>query len=449
LTTFKKLSNLKPFTSHYLLFTFSTTINEKRKTFNETMLSLNQFTALLKSLSDAHEQLKTFGEGDVWEIGASTPIQYPLMWVVPQPSNTAQKLLNMKFSLLFADIVFHDKSNEQDVLSDTQQIALDILAQLNAPEFADDFILDPIAQLTPFTEKFDDEVAGWKVDINIKVNYLADRCAVPSTLTPSAVSPACAPVLVRNSDGSYTASFASGSTAVLPDSVIHNSDNSWGHNLSATNSYAVPDSSITDSDGTSYSLPATKSFVAKTLQQLINAASISTIKGDLDTANKLTNFIQALTNLDLQNLTTSQLDYVVTFDYGTGTTIKQHPDRRTEQHRSSRNYFCLHPVSYQWATGKSHSLPIELYHRHFNLNANSIINRNANCQPHQYASAKPDQYAGRQPEFHTSAGIDQHPDWLFDILTNPCIIKQPTGKSDNFSVAIYTGFCNDKPVFDG
>jgi len=272
------------------------------------MFSLNQFVSLLNSLASAHEQIKTFGEGDVWEIGASGAIQYPLMWAVPQPSSTAQKLLNMKFSLIFADILDSDKSNEQDVLSDTMQIALDILAQLNNPDYTDDFILDPNANLTPFTEKFDDDVAGWKADINIKINFLSDRCAVPSTIVPSVSAPFAAPVIVRNSDGSYSVSFDAGGTGIIPDSVIKNSDNSFSHTLPATETYTIPDSSITDSDGTVSSLPATKSFTAKTLQQLINSVSVSTIYNDLVTASKLSSLVQLLSETDLENLTTSQLD---------------------------------------------------------------------------------------------------------------------------------------------
>ncbi len=272
------------------------------------MFSLNQFISLLNSLASAHEQIKTFGEGDVWEIGASEAVQYPLMWAVPQPSSTAQKLLNMKFSIIFADILDTDKSNEQDVLSDTMQMALDILAQLNDPDYADNFILDPNASLTPFTEKFDDDVAGWKADINIKINFLSDRCAVPSTIVPSVSSPFAAPVIVRNSDGSYSVSFDAGGTGIIPDSVIKNSDKSFTHNLPATESYTVPDSSVTDSDGTVSSLPATKSFTAKTLQQLINSVAVSTIYNDLVTSSKLDSLVQSLSYTDLESLTTSQLD---------------------------------------------------------------------------------------------------------------------------------------------
>ncbi len=274
------------------------------------MYSLNQFVGLLNSMASAHEQIKTFGEGDVWEIGAVGAIQYPLMWAVPQPSSTSQKLLNMKFSILFADILDPDKSNEQDVLSDTLQIALDILAQLNAPDFADDFILDPNANLTPFTEKFDDDVAGWKADINIKINFLSDRCAVPSTLVISPSDPLIEPVIVKNTDGSYSVSFDAGSSGVVPDSVIRNSDHSFTHNLPATESYTIPDSAITDSDGTASSLPATLSFTAKTLQQLLVSSSTSTLYNDLVTAAKLTEIVQLLSDSDLGNLTTAQLDYI-------------------------------------------------------------------------------------------------------------------------------------------
>src|SRR6185437_9408439 len=247
------------------------------------MYSLNQFVTLLNSLASGHEQIKTFGEGDAWEIGSSDPIQYPLLWAVPQPSSMAEKLLNMKFSLIFADILDTDKANEKDILSDTLQIALDILAQLNNPDYSDNFILDPNTTLTPFTEKFDDDVAGWKADINIRINFLSDRCAVPSTIVPAIETPNCAPVIVKNSDGTYNVSFDSGATAIIPDS------------------------SITDSDGTVSSLPATQPFSAKSLQLLINAATVSTLYADLVAGAKLEALVQLLSGPDLANLTPTQI----------------------------------------------------------------------------------------------------------------------------------------------
>jgi hypothetical protein len=250
------------------------------------MITINQFTGLLKQLAGAHEQLKTFGEGDAWEIGASKNVLYPLMWATPQASSTAQKLLTLKFRLYFADLVFEDKSNEQEVLSDTLQIALDILAQLNDPAYSDSFILDPNAQLTPYTESFDDEVAGWKADISIKINYLSDRCAVPSSLIPSTETPLCAPVVLKNSDGTYTATFSSGAAATLPDIQF------------------------TDSDGAHVSVPAQKNITAKTLGQLVSEDTVSQVHDALTAASKLGAYIGILSDTELGALTSAQLDYI-------------------------------------------------------------------------------------------------------------------------------------------
>lgn len=166
-------------------------------------------------LAKNHEQIMSFGEGDVWEIGVSNTIYkqplwaipaaensvaYPLMWVVPNGFTTKGTTdgpweAQTKYSLVFADIIFEDKSNEQDVLSDMQQVAFDIIAQLkgigNESQnygTGDNFELDPQITFTNFTEKFDDLTAGWKVDIMIRVNFLADRCAVPSTFVPDNIS---------------------------------------------------------------------------------------------------------------------------------------------------------------------------------------------------------------------------------------------------------------------
>jgi hypothetical protein len=223
------------------------------------MLSINQFVDLLKSMAQNHEQINTFGEGDIWEIGSANTfqkpswtlqktnsVQYPLMWVVPLAFPTAR--LNdgaweaqLKYTLLFADIEQSDKSNEQEVLNDMQSVALDILTQLSDQEeiYSDSFILLPTAQFTPFTEKLDDLVAGWKVDITIRVVYLRDACAVPSTLTPAQISSGCLPVVIENSDGTFTRTFASGSNNLLADIIITDGVG-VPHTVPSNKNYTVP-----------------------------------------------------------------------------------------------------------------------------------------------------------------------------------------------------------------
>jgi hypothetical protein len=224
------------------------------------MISYNQLIDLLQGIATAHEQINSFGEGNPWEIDATKSMTYPLMWAIPQPSATAKKVLQLKISLLFADLVHKDISNLKEVVSDQLSIATDVLAQLKSPAYDDNFVLDENAQLEPFNDKFDDEVAGWKVDLTFKLNYLSDRCAVPSTLLPVGMSSPCAPALV------------------------------------------------TDGDATVHSVVSGGSFACKTLPELLDISTANVIYNNLNTTLKLTSVIQVLSTNDLTiNLTGAQV----------------------------------------------------------------------------------------------------------------------------------------------
>jgi hypothetical protein len=146
------------------------------------MTTLNQIIQVLESISNAHKQIQSFGFGQEWDVAASA-VQYPLMYVVPQQSSVADKVMSMKLSLLFMDLVNKDDSNKQEILSDTLQIAMDVLAQLKLLPYEDLFDLDRNVTLTDFCEKYDDEVSGYKMDITLNISMLYDQCAVPSLLT--------------------------------------------------------------------------------------------------------------------------------------------------------------------------------------------------------------------------------------------------------------------------
>lgn len=146
------------------------------------MTSLNQIIQVLQNIATAHHQVQDFGFGQEWDIVSST-VQYPLMYVVPQQSSVNDKIMNLKMSLLFMDLVNKDDSNKQEVLSDMLQIAMDVLAQLKLLPYEDLFDLDKNVTLTDFYEKYDDEVSGYKMDITLNVSMLYDQCAVPSLLT--------------------------------------------------------------------------------------------------------------------------------------------------------------------------------------------------------------------------------------------------------------------------
>jgi len=141
-------------------------------------MTIKEVKKLLNNLATDHKQINDFGWGDVWEIGESKSITYPLMYCTIQNSNVSGKTFNLSLSIIFADLVFEDEKNEDDVISDQMLICQDIIAQLRSDTF--DFTLGQSVNVNFFTERLSDLVAGVQATISLSLPYVADRCAVPS-----------------------------------------------------------------------------------------------------------------------------------------------------------------------------------------------------------------------------------------------------------------------------
>lgn len=141
-------------------------------------MTIKEVKSLLNNLAIDHKQINDFGWGDVWEIGESQSITYPLMYATIQNSSVTGKTFNLSLSLLFCDLVFADEKNEDDVISDQMLICQDIIAQLRSDTF--EFTLANTVNVNFFTERLSDLVAGVQATITLALPYVADRCSVPS-----------------------------------------------------------------------------------------------------------------------------------------------------------------------------------------------------------------------------------------------------------------------------
>jgi hypothetical protein len=141
-------------------------------------MTIKEVKSLLNNLAIDHKQINDFGWGDVWELGESKSITYPLMYCTIQSSNVSGKTFNLSLSIIFADLVFEDEKNEDDVISDQMLVCQDIIAQLRSDTF--DFTLNNTVNINFFTERLSDLVAGVQASITLALPYVADRCAVPS-----------------------------------------------------------------------------------------------------------------------------------------------------------------------------------------------------------------------------------------------------------------------------
>ena len=145
------------------------------------ILSYNQINDLFQAITDAHYQLKRFGSGELSEADVNVFVKesnnYPMLWLTPVNVQTANNTLNYSLNLLVIDVVDKDKNNEQQVLSDNLQIALDIVRLLRYTEDEFNVVDEPV--ITPFAGRYSEWLAGWALEINLQVDFQLNNCDIP------------------------------------------------------------------------------------------------------------------------------------------------------------------------------------------------------------------------------------------------------------------------------
>ncbi len=124
--------------------------------------------------------IKTFGEGDIYDyVDNGGEIQYPVLWVVIQPSNYNRGNMNYNLLLLFADLLIEDKSNVLQVQSDELQVAIDLISKLKLDSTYNFNVSDNVS-IEFFEERFDDFTAGVTANIQVNAPLPLDYCQIPS-----------------------------------------------------------------------------------------------------------------------------------------------------------------------------------------------------------------------------------------------------------------------------
>ena len=165
------------------------------------MVTHNTILSNLRTIATAHAQINAFGCGDIWEIATSGTTDYALMWVVPVNSRVQKTSVFHDYEFYIMDRVSKDEGNEDEVLSDTKQICLDVIAQLDKSTLYDFKLETESIELVPFTDKFEDEVAGWQFTLSFKVGFDKNRCAIPFTGTLTNTSTGQITVLILDQNG--------------------------------------------------------------------------------------------------------------------------------------------------------------------------------------------------------------------------------------------------------
>lgn len=143
------------------------------------MRTLNQILKKIEDLKGTSKLLSggTYYFGDPWEFGASSPIVYPFLGVRLISQNLNGNIHTTSLNLFFCDKVNKDESNEQYVLNDMSLAAWRLYSQLQYDlESLYPATVNNTTTLTNFTERFDDEVSGVEMNINIEQHYDKSVC---------------------------------------------------------------------------------------------------------------------------------------------------------------------------------------------------------------------------------------------------------------------------------
>lgn len=145
------------------------------------MQSLNQHISLFSNFATNHHQISSFGFGDFHE--ADKPyndavVRYARMWVDLQSTNVNDGALVRTYRIAFMDCVKPDERNENDVISDMEQVALDLLSHINKSITEDEDIVKSNS-IEPFTESFSDKVSGVILNLQIVQAFTYNNCIIP------------------------------------------------------------------------------------------------------------------------------------------------------------------------------------------------------------------------------------------------------------------------------
>ena len=164
----------------------------------------NNVINTLKTIGSQHFQIATVTTGDIFDINLDKMEKFALMHINPVNVTTGDFGLTYNFQIFICDLVSekadwteaniqsaNNLSNEQEVLSETLQISIDIISMLRhslhqSVEGVND-VNKPLyfstgqQTLEPFTERFDNLLTGWVFSLSIVVANDFDACTIPAS----------------------------------------------------------------------------------------------------------------------------------------------------------------------------------------------------------------------------------------------------------------------------
>jgi hypothetical protein len=129
---------------------------------------------IIKEIKDvllAEPFVNTVTEGDIFEVDLNKQTIFPLSHIILNSATHQGNVLSFNITVLLMDIINQkDDSNKVDIWNTQLLLATRVLNRLNRADIASDFWeLTGQPTYEPFTERFENDLAGWAVTFDVLV----------------------------------------------------------------------------------------------------------------------------------------------------------------------------------------------------------------------------------------------------------------------------------------
>ena len=141
-----------------------------------------QVVELFESIALSQLAVKQWGVGDISDLDIQTdthPFQrFPVVFMVPQISSMDRfGKLTLGFDIICADIAKNQEDLQVNTHNSTLMILQDIFSKIIMTDWATVGIeVETPITVTPFLEKFNNNLAGWTANVNIIVKSPFNLC---------------------------------------------------------------------------------------------------------------------------------------------------------------------------------------------------------------------------------------------------------------------------------
>jgi hypothetical protein len=136
---------------------------------------------IIKEIKDAlldEPFVNTVTEGDIFEIDLNKQTMFPLSHIIINQATHQGNVLSFNITILLMDIINQkDDSNKVDIWNTQLLVATRVLNRLNRGDLRDVFFeLTGNPTYEPFTERFENDLAGWAITFDVLVRNDVTVC---------------------------------------------------------------------------------------------------------------------------------------------------------------------------------------------------------------------------------------------------------------------------------